>query len=281
MPQKILRLGYTESTLLFLFWLNYYKNINNSEIFNSKNNLTKWLYTTSGYYDKTQNGSYFNVEHKKEDPVIYKIYMNIIFDFIKNSDIYDFKFHNLPNEKFKEEFKQLINPKQESHLTQEIVFDFIKNKKILIISPFSPLIKSQLESGNCKVIYHTTPNVNNICIYKFPYTFFNNGPNNNLLETSENIFNDIINNIKEEYDSVLISCGAYGCLMAKKFYEIDKNVCVVGGDIQTFFGILNGRTKEWFQNNNIEIQHKEYWITTIPDEYKPDGYMKIENGCYW
>jgi hypothetical protein len=207
--------------------------------------------------------------------------MDILFDFVKNSDIYNYMFHDLPYKNLIDEFKQLINPKQESHLNQEIIFDFIKDKKILIISPFSPLIKSQLESGNCKVIYHKTPNVNNISIYNFPYTFFNNGPNNNLLETSENIFNDIINNIKEEYDSVLISCGAYGCLMAKKFYDIGKNVCIIGGDLQTCFGILNGRTRGWFQNNNIEIQHKECWILNIPDEYKPDGYMKIENGCYW
>jgi hypothetical protein len=69
--------------------------------------------------------------------------------------------------------------------------------------------------------------------------------------------------------------------MAKKFYDNGKNVCTVGGDLQTFFGILNGRTKNWFKSNNIEIQYKEYWITEIPDEYKPSDYMKIENGCYW
>jgi hypothetical protein len=31
--------------------------------------------------------------------------------------------------------------------------------------------------------------------------------------------------------------------------------------------------------NNFE--NKEYWVTTIPDEYKPPNYEKIEDGCYW
>jgi hypothetical protein len=36
-------------------------------------------------------------------------------------------------------------------------------------------------------------------------------------------------------------------------------------------------------NCNIlnEIANKEYWIMNIPDEYKPNNYMKIEGGCYW
>lgn len=299
MPQKILRLGLTECSLLFIYWLNQFKNINNIGITNSKNDLIKWLYTTSGYYDKTQKGTYFDVIHNDNDPNVYNTYMKTIFDFIKNSDIFDLKLHdyswltraapvdtahttqyyNLKN--VIQEFKDCINPVKENHLTQKIVFDFIKNKKILIISPFSPLIKSQIESGNCKKIYHTTPNVKNILTYKFPYTFFNNGPHNNLIETSEYIFNDINNNIKKEYDSVLISCGAYGCLMAQKFYNISKNVCVIGGDLQTYFGILNSRTKQWFQENNIEIKNKKCWIMSIPHKYKPEGYMKIENGCYW
>lgn len=280
MPQKILRLGMTECSLLFIYWLNNYKKLNNQELTNSKNDLTKWLYTTSGYYDKTQKGNYFDVVHKN-DPDVYKKYMEILLDFIKNSDIYDYKFHNFSFKNEINEFKNIVNPKIESHLNQEIVFNFIKDKKILIINPFSPLMKHQLDSGNCKVIYHTTPTVISICTYKFPYTFFNNGPDNNILETTDSIFNDIINNVKDEYESVLISCGAYGCLIAKKFNDIGKNVCVVGGDLQTFFGILNDRTRDWFEKNNIEIQNKDCWIINIPDEYKPNDYIKIENGCYW
>jgi len=281
MPVKLLRLGFTECSLLFMNWLNKYKNIHDTSITISKNNLIKWLYTTSGYYDKTQVGEYFNVVHKLNDPKVYNEYMEIIYNFIKNADVFDYKFHDLPHKHLIEEFKKTINPKIESYMSQEIIFNFISNKKILIISPFSPLIKSQLETGNCKVIYHSTPDITSICTYTFPYTFFNNGPHHNILETSDFIFDDIISKINDEYDSVLISCGAYSCLIGKKFYDIGKNVCVCGGDLQTFFGILNQRTKDAFKKNNIQIQHEECWITKIPDEYKPEGYMRIEDGCYW
>lgn len=281
MPEKILRLGLTECSLLFNYWLKYHKNINNIYKDNYKNDLIKWLYTTSGYYDKTQPGNYFNVVHSEEDTDIYKKYMNLIFDFIKNSDIYTFCIHNHLNKTHIEDFKKIVNPKKEAFVSQKIVFDFIKNKKILIVSPISKLIKSQIDSGNWKNIYSNSPTVVNSCIYTFPYTFFNNGPHNNILETSQYIFNNIIETINEEYDNVLISCGAYSCLMAKQFYDIGKNVCTLGGDLPKYFGILTNRMKALCENNNLELNNKEYWIINIPEEYKPNDYMKIENGCYW
>jgi hypothetical protein len=39
MPQKILRLGLTECSLLFIYWLNNYKKLNNQELTNSKKSL--------------------------------------------------------------------------------------------------------------------------------------------------------------------------------------------------------------------------------------------------
>ncbi len=282
MPEKILRLGMTECSLLFIYWLNKYINFYDINTTNTKNLLVKWLYTTSGYYDKTQIGSYFNVIHKEKDPEIYLKYMETIYSIIKNSDIFSFSPHKCSNEKLLSEFRDSIGAKKICYINQNIVFDFIKNKKILIISSFAPLIKSQLENGNCKKIYHLTPDIVKISIYRFPYTFFNSGPDNNIFQSSERFFKDIINSVDtSEFESVLISCGAYGCLIAQKFFELDKNVCVIGGDLQTFFGILNTRTKNNFEKNGTEIKNKEFWITKIPDEYKPKDYMKIENGCYW
>ena len=288
MPEKILRLGLTECTLLFMYWLKYHKNIdikNNKMLLGSKKNLIKWLYTTSGYYDKTQSGNYFNVRHDNHDndTYIYKKYMNIIFDFIKNSDMFCFALHRVQKNIIEniQDFKKNVDPKKKGHITRKIIFDFVKNKKILIVSPFSKLIKSQIDTGNWKHIYPNAPTVVNSCIYTFPYTFFNNGPHNDILETSQYLFNNIIETINEEYDNVLISCGAYSCLMAKQFYDIGKNVCTIGGDLQVYFGILNGRQKKWYKRDNIKLKNEEYWIVNIPEEYKPNNYMKIENGCYW
>jgi hypothetical protein len=291
MPVKILRLGFSELTLLFIYWLE--KNNMMNETINSKKHTLKWIYTTSGYYNKNipylgnANIRDIIVNHYEDD--VYITYMNTLLEIINQSTFdfcHGFEIHltsciqKVPTCLEINLFKEHLNFTQHGVASQQVVFNFIENKKILIISPFSPLIKLQLENGNCKIIYDTTPTITNISIYKFPYTFFNNGPHNNILETSHFIFNEIVNTI-HDYDSVLISCGAYSCLMAKKFYDIDKNVCVVGGELTGFFGILSKRQKFFNRRQNIEIPHEEHWITTIPDEYKPIGYEQIEEGCYW
>lgn len=283
MPIKILRLGFTECTLLFIYWLNNHKHIYNADLNKLKENNIKWLYTTSGYYDKTKQGNFFNVSHTSGDTDTYVKYMDILLDFLKQADVYAFALHKLgePNKEHIDEFKQTINPIVSTYISRNIVFDFIKDKKILIVSPFSKLMKLQIDNGNWKHIYPNAPTVKNSCVYTFPYTFFNNGPDNNILETSEYLFKDIVNSVEDDYESIIISGGAYSCLIAKHFYEMGKNVCTVGGDLPGFFGILSGRNKHLrLKGGTSEAANKEYWID-IPEEYKPEDYMKIENGCYW
>ena len=286
MPQKILRLGFTESTLLFYYWLNKYKHIITNDITITKKLMIQWLYTTSGYYDTTIQSSYMDAVHPDCDTEIYNQYMELLLQLIKNSDCIRYNMHSFVNSVFKElsEFNKFINVKVEPYnISQYDFFKFIENKKILIISPFSPLIKSQLENGNCKHIYSNTPQIDTIYTYKFPYTFFNKGPHNNILETADYIVNDIITTIIDDYESVIISCGAYGCIVAENFYKNNKNVLILGGELQYMVGILNGRTKQHYMKNAIQYteSNKQYWIDSIPDEYKPKDYDKIENGCYW
>jgi len=283
MPIKYLRLGFTESTLLYFYYMNNVQNV--SININDKNNMTRWLYTTSGYYDKTQNGNYMNVIHKDNiDPPTYRKYMDFLLNFLKNADKIDIRAHIDNNLNEYKIFKNHLNYKTECYISRDIIYNFIRNKKILIISPFSSLMKQQYESGNLKKIYSNTPEIELILIYKYPYTFFNNGPHNNILETCDYEFNQIINTYDiDSYDSVLISCGAYSNLLAEKFYNSNKNVCTIGGDLQTFFGIANKRTKDKSTKdlNKNNFSNSEFWILDIPEEYKPIDYMKIENGCYW
>ena len=90
MLQKILRLGMTEFSLLFMYWLNNYKQIKNKEVIESKITLIKWLYSTSGYYDSTIQSTYMDATHTDQDTEIYIKYMETILEFIKDSDIYSF-----------------------------------------------------------------------------------------------------------------------------------------------------------------------------------------------
>ena len=135
----------------------------------------------------------------------------------------------------------------------------------------------QIENGNVNKIYSDFVRPYVVYYYTNIYTFFNKGPHNNILETTNFLYEDIINNVENNYDIVIISAGAYSNILAKKFYENNKTVCTLGGDFQDMFGIMNNRNRK----NNLQFDNAEYWITEIPDEYKPTDYKKIENGCYW
>lgn len=281
MPEKLLRLGFTECTLVFCDWYLNNINKNHKNIQNLKSHFIKWLYTTSGYYDKTIISNYMDAQHIKSDPYTYSLYMKMVYDFIKDADYFVYGIHYDKNSSEFKQFGNSLNIKNNFY-NESIVLNKLLNKKVLIISPFSNLIKQQFESGNCKKIYENFPNIEKINYYTNIYTFFNKGPHNNILETIDYLVNEIDIKINQnDYDIVLISSGAYSVLLAKQFYDKGKDVITLGGDLQKMFGILNKREKNEIEKNNIILKNKEYWITNIPDEYKPEGYMKIEDGCYW
>ena len=143
----------------------------------------------------------------------------------------------------------------------------------------SELMKFQYDKGNIHKINENFPVLTNIITYTMPYTFFNDGPDNNIFETLNKINNDI-NNL--DFDCAIVSAGAYSCLIANNI-SIDKHVIVIGGHLLHMFGIICKRHASplsGYTFNNIE-----YWINVPdnykPDNYKPENYLNIEGGCYW
>ena len=62
---KIVRLGNTESHLLFISYILKYGNEDpylKKQLSNVLKNFTNWLYTTAGYYDKAVRGSQMNFD---------------------------------------------------------------------------------------------------------------------------------------------------------------------------------------------------------------------------
>jgi len=285
---KIIRLGMTESGLVFLTYLsksglitdpNLKKNISNSIM-----SLLNWLYTTSGYYDKQVKGNYFNFDMT----ALTKNFFTFIKDLeitLENCDKTYMLFHkgfiSSLFEQYGKDFIEKFNIKNlfiSNHLKLEDrspeIFDNIRDKKVLVISSFDGLIKKQYENSNVYKIYDKFPKIKSLDTIKFPYCFLNNGPDQNYFETLNKIFEEIKN---KDFDVVLLGCGAYGHMLTHKIHtELNKDAIYIGGYIQTIFGIKNTRNDE----HNDLITNK-YWITKIPDEYKPPNYKLIENGCYW
>jgi hypothetical protein len=256
------RLGFTESTLLFCYYLrNQIKIDTTPELVQYEASFIQWLFNTSGFCDPSFNYNY-NYIHTDN----YKKLMNEFYQMSKESTIVRFAIHDSVFSKYLPDFNKNFNVGEfnfESAFTE--FNNFIRDKNVLIINPMSVLMKSQYDNGNVFKINDFT-RVNKIECYKNKYTFFNNSSINSF-EYVQTIIEDIN---KINYDCVIICCGSISSLIANR---IDKPYLIIGSNLQTFFGIKHGRI-------NHTDQYNEYWID-VPDEYKPDNYKLIENGCYW
>jgi hypothetical protein len=274
-----LRLGMTESTLMFYYWLLYKKKISNqrfAERVESNNQLINWLYTTSGFYDKNILGTYFDFDAKKcSDSLNYKRYMEHLFECVLISEIQPC-FHYIPDALIPMlvEFKGVLQKNSRRFYFQDMLttdlFSRINGKKILIVNPMSALMKQQYDCGNVQNIHTNFPIFQSLEILENPYTFFNNGPDSSVFETAEKVFAEIQ---LKEFDIAIVSCGAYSSIIGKYIMKkMRKDVITIGGNLLSIFGIKIGRNKNFTFN--------QYWIS-VPDHLKPKDYMKIEDGCYW
>jgi len=275
-----LRLGKTETTLLFYFWLEEVKGVN--YYFEYQTNLINWLYSTSGFYDKLISGSYFDFNAKHcRDSNIYNLYFSSLLENIKGCELI-LDWHCISPELlvFQEEFISYIKTITKSYspfnLSFDIIFKLMENNKLLIVNPMSSLMKSQYDSGNINKIYDNFPTIKQIQIYENPYTFLNSGSDDNIFETNNRICEDILQKVKSEeliFDLAIVSAGAYSSLFGSFcFNTLKKDVICIGGDLLSLFGIKTGRTP----GGSID----KGWVN-VPEHLKPSNYLKIENGCYW
>ena len=274
-----LRLGFTQTTLLFYYWLKKVKNLSSRQInpfCNSETKLVQWLYSTGGFYDKSIKGNYFNFDSLKcLESTNYNTYMSTLLEIIKDSEL-ELHFHNLQPEflPYKQEFENYIYTITKSYRTcniePNVFFSKITGCRVLIINPSSSLMKQQYDTGNITKIHGNIPLPIDIQIYENPYTFFNNGPDDSFFETADNIYNEVSS---KDFDICVISAGDYSSIVGNYIATLmKKEVIVLGGEIFPLFGIKTGRK---YKDN-----YNEYWIS-VPEHLKPKDYMKIEEGCYW
>ena len=74
-----------------------------------------------------------------------------------------------------------------------------------------------------------------------------------------------------EFDVAIIGCGAYGFSLAAFAKRLGKQAIHLGGATQLLFGI---KGKRWGEIGN------EHWVRPLPEEH-PQGFEKVEGGCYW
>lgn len=279
------RLGYTESTLLFCYYLDkYVTDISKITYIHIQYNKIMWLYNTSGFYDKTVNPKDLKVlntrvynEYFKQLLESVKLYdgkVTFHFEFLDSFTKYKIQFFEYINKEPLEDIK-IDNP---NYINREFIYKSIENKNVIIINNIGKLMKEQYLNGNLTKIYDDTPNIKSIDYIEPSYTFLNNGPHNSILESVEYIYRMVDAKV-ENTDIFIISAGAYSILIANYIHtNYKKDIVVIGGDLPTFFGINTGRGYMFYKD--ILESNRPYFIN-VPEDMKPANYMAIENGCYW
>lgn len=148
----------------------------------------------------------------------------------------------------------------------------LKNKKVLIISPFEREIKDQFIKmkkifPNNEIEYEYE-----LLTYKSVQSVGGNSNYKSWFEALEKMKDDIT---KLDFDISIIGAGAYGLPLASYIKKINKKSIHLGGFTQMLFGI---KGKRWDNDLRFNKFYNEYWIR--PYE-KLEKFNKIEGGCYW
>ena len=153
----------------------------------------------------------------------------------------------------------------------------LKNKKILLISPFTKTLEEQIPIRH--LLYDNVdlfPNCEFILL-KPPQTQADQQSREFGIE-----FEDFKNNVDEiidKFDIALVSCGGYANPICSHIFSKGKSAIYVGGVLQMYFGILGNR---WLKERPdvVYLYYNEHWKRPKNNE-KPLNHKKIENGCYW
>lgn len=281
-----MRIGFSEGFLLMIhvaqnrLGVKLSKNLQNQH----KARLS-FLYTTSGFYDRQVSGSKFHYNTKQIlDSPVYKQYMETLINVLSNQKMSFSYFAHRETDVFFPKVLHYLNITS-AEPSRDDVFAYLNNKKVLLVSSFAELIRQQIVSGNPQHIYSDFPRIIDSVAFTTPYTFFNNmygDPNDlNYFDTLRHITDGIAALPRDSFDVALVSAGSYGALITDFIAtHLGKHAMTIGGEMTNMFGILNHRDLEWFAKHKKPIDHR-YWITEIPESYKPKDYKDIEGGCYW
>jgi len=152
----------------------------------------------------------------------------------------------------------------------------LKNKRVLVISPFTDSIVEQYTNHREKLF--SNPDV----LPEFTLIPLKSC----LTSAGAKLGNSWIDNFQSmcrqidalDFDVALLGCGGYGLPLVNYIkQEKKKSAIYIGGALQIMFGI---RGKRWDTNENINRFYNEWWIRPTKSE-QIAGQDRIEGGCYW
>jgi hypothetical protein len=151
----------------------------------------------------------------------------------------------------------------------------LKDKRILIIHPFSKSIQKQYLKR--KLLFknkNVLPNFDLITIKAVQSIANNNCGFESWFEALSSMYKKIDN---IDFDIAIIGAGAYGLPLSAYIKRKGKISIHMGGATQILFGIKGNR---WDKNPYISNLYNKHWVRPMKSEI-PSKSKKVENGCYW
>lgn len=201
-----------------------------------------WLYSTSGWYDKDISGSYFDIDVEAvKRSDNYQRFLVEFRDSLKNSNWFHLMLHSSWHLNGLEFASEFASQFSSSNVC------YWKNH----------ILTEIIKDKKVLVINSLAPLMEEygVTTYRTPQTHLNTGPDKNSWETLDRVTTDVS---ALPFDIALVSFGAYGCLLVDRLTRLGRSAATIGSGIYDLF----------------PVDH-------IPDEFKPPGYEKIEDGRYW
>ena len=152
----------------------------------------------------------------------------------------------------------------------------LKGKRILLVSPFEESLKAQVPIREKIYGIDLFPECEFVYL-KPPQTHASNLSRDFQYELRT--FEENIDEIWNDFDVALLSCGGYANPIGSYIYEKGKSAIYVGGVLQMYFGILGSRWEKE-RPDILKLFKNEHWTRPKASE-KPKQCAKIEGGCYW
>ena len=163
----------------------------------------------------------------------------------------------------------------------------MKEKKVLVIHPFSETIKRQYDSKRTLLFKNpkVLPEFDLITIKAVQSI----GGKSDFITWFDALqyMKDEID--KHEYDIALIGCGAYGFPLAAHVKRSGKKAVHLGGALQLLFGIKGKRwmnpeygmkSLPFITRNYYNNLMNEYWVFPSDTE-RISNAQNVEGACYW
>lgn len=152
----------------------------------------------------------------------------------------------------------------------------LKEKKLLVIHPFTNTIKGQLE--HLEFVWKdrdVLPKLQDVSLVKAVQS--NAGakpPYKDWFEALDSMKKQIAG---ADFDVAIIGAGAYGLPLAAYVKSLGKQAIQMSGATQILFGI---KGKRWDTHTVISKFYNTAWVRPSEDE-KPPQTEKVEGGSYW